>query len=118
MDLAKHSLKVMVSQLLPTDSICIIGFDSTPNVYFKSNSMTDDEKKRALASIETVSIIPHPRDNPNTRYVQMKASGGTNIWKALQMGRTEGSITQPLSSFARPKYALMKFCLHKCYCCV
>ena len=72
MDLAKHSLKVMVSQLLPTDAICIIGFQSNPEIYFKSNSMTPQEKKRALDAIETVvpppsgsmtlsfPLLPHP----------------------------------------------------------
>lgn len=67
LDLAKHTLVVLVHSLGPADTLCLISFSSSSTVIFETSHLDDIARERALAAIAA-----------------MRASGGTNMWDGLK----------------------------------
>jgi hypothetical protein len=76
LDLAKHSLAVLVHHLLPQDCLTLISFDNGVQFDFKASSMDEKARSDALASI-----------------AKLNAGGGTKLFEAL--GATLTHLAEP-----------------------
>eukprot|EP00047_Mylnosiga_fluctuans_P018893 m.76241 g.76241 ORF g.76241 m.76241 type:complete len:759 (+) comp7857_c0_seq1:26-2302(+) len=72
LDLAKHSMSVLLHSLQSGDSLVLISFASAAKVIFQTSSFTPEQLPRALATITA-----------------LEANGSTALWEAVQLGMVQ-----------------------------
>ena len=81
LDLAKHSLTVLIHTLRSCDSLCIISFSSDAKIVCTEPSVDDAARQRLITSVKG-----------------LVADGNTNIWGALTLAIKEASRSESHST--------------------